>query len=103
MRDDQPNSFSPPLSPALGDFMEILRDADALLALMGREPLAVVGSLASELTARANDAGEVEIANAASAVGRMASAREGAALVGAMQRLASAMIHAQAVHHVDAA
>jgi len=103
MHDNQSHTVSPPLAPAPDGFFEMLRDADALLTLMGREPLNVVGSLATELTQRANDAGEHEIADAADAVGRIANAREGAALAGAMQRLASAMTHAQAIHHLDAA
>jgi hypothetical protein len=103
MDDIRSHTDSPPLSPAAGGFIEMLRDGDALLALMGREPLGVVGSLATQLTERANDAGEHEIANAASAVCRIACAREGAALAGAMQRLAVAMTHAQVAHHLDAA
>lgn len=81
----------------------MLRDADALLALMGREPLDVVGVLATQLTACANDAGAQEIANAASAISRIASAHEGVALTGAMQRLTAAMSHAQHAYQLDAA
>lgn len=103
MHDRRSDTVSPPLSPAPDGFSEMLRDADALLTLMGREPLDVVGSLATQLTERANNAGEHEIANAASAVCRIACAREGAALAGAMQRLASAMTYAQVAHHLDAA
>lgn len=104
MRDIE-NLFTnaPPLAPASSGFIEMLRDADALLCLMGREPLGVVGDLATHLTACANDAGAHEIADAASAVSRITSAREGAALAGAMQRLASAMSQAQRAYHLDAA
>lgn len=103
MHDKLSHTVSPPLSPAPDRFIEMLRDADALLALMGRESLGVVGDLATQLTERANDAGEHEIANAASAVGRIACAREGAALAGAMQTLARAMSRAQVARHLDAA
>jgi hypothetical protein len=103
MRDmESPLTDAPPLAPAPRGFIEMLRDADALLALMGREPLGVVGNLAAQLTACANDAGAHEIANAANAVSRIACAREGAALAGAMQRLSSAMSHAQRAHQLDA-
>jgi len=94
---------SPLLAPTSCGLIEMLRDADALLELMGREPLGVVGTLAMQLTTCANDAGACEIADAASAVSRIASAREGAALAGAMQRLASAMSHAQRAYQLDAA
>jgi hypothetical protein len=100
---DNALTSAPPLVPASSGLIEMLRDADALLGLMGREPLGVVGSLATQLTACANDAGAHEIANAAIAVSRIASAREGAALAGAMQRLASAMSHAQHTYQLDAA
>jgi len=104
MRDIDPSLISTPsLAPASSGLLEMLRDADALLGLMGREPLGVVGSLAMQLTAYANDAGVHEIADAASAVSRIASAREGAALAGALQRLASAMSHAQHAYRLDAA
>jgi hypothetical protein len=102
MHDKLSHADSPP-SPAPDGFIEMLRDADALLALMGREPLGVVGNIAMQLTACANDAGAHEIANAASAVSRIASTREGAALAGAMQRLTSAMAHAQHAYQLDAA
>ena len=104
MRDtDNTLTSSPPLAPTSSGFIEMLRDADALLGLMAREPLGVVGSLATQLTSCANDAGAHEIANAAGDVSRIASAREGAALAGAMQRLASAMAHAQHTYQLDAA
>ena len=104
MRDmDNPLMNAPPLAPTSSGFIEMLRDADTLLSLMGREPLGVVGNLATQLTAYASEAGAYEIAEAASAISRIASAREGAALVGAMQRLASAMSHAQRAYLLDAA
>src|SRR5579863_94874 len=92
-------SQAPPLVPS--EFIEILRDADALLALMGREPLDVVGELATQLTACANEAGAHELANAASAVSRIALGHEGVALAGAMQRLTAAMSDAQHAYRLD--
>ena len=80
----------------------MLRDADALLALMRREPLDVVSVLATQLIACANDAGAQEIANAASTVSHIASAHEGVALAGAMQRLTAAMSHAQHTYQLVA-
>ncbi len=100
MRDMQ-SSQAPPLVP--NEFIEILRDADALLALMGREPLDVVGELATQLTACANEAGAHEIANAASVVSQIASAHEAVALAGAMQRLTAAMSDAQHAYRLDTA
>jgi hypothetical protein len=93
-------SRSPSLAPS---FREMLRDADALLALMGSEPLCVVADLADQLTACANDAGAREIANAASAVSRIASRREGVALTGPMHDLTNAIAHAQDAYRLDAA
>lgn len=92
-----------PLAPTASDFIEMLRDADALLGLMGREPLNVVGNLAVQLISCANVASAHEIAEAASAISRIASAREGAALAGAMQRLANAISHAQHKYRLDPA
>ena len=104
MRDmNSPLTSAPPLAPTSSSLIEMLRDADALLELMGREPLGVVGNLAMQLTTCANDAGAREIADAASAVSRIASAREGAALAGAMQRLARAISYAQRAYQLDAA
>ena len=94
---------SPPLAPAPRGFIELLRDADALLELMGREPLDVVGNLAMHVTTCANDAGAHDIANAANAVSRIVSAHDGAALAGAMQRLVSAISRAQHTYQLDAA
>jgi hypothetical protein len=92
---------SPPLAPTSGGFIEMLCDADALLGLMGREPLNVVGKLAMQLSSSARVAGAHEIADAASAISCIASAREGAALAGAMQRLAGAISHAQRTCQLD--
>src|SRR6185437_4421752 len=92
---DDPLINAPPLAPTSGGFIEMLRDADTLLELMGREPLGVVGNIATQLSACANEAGAYGITDAARAISRIASARAGAALVGAMQRLASAMSRAR--------
>lgn len=96
-----PTSRSPSLAPS--EFVEMLRDADTLLTLMGSEPLRVVADLANELTARANDAGAREIANAARKVGRIASGHRDVALAGAMRDLTSAITRAQREYHLDAA
>ncbi|HTV26513.1 MAG TPA: hypothetical protein VMF32_01900 [Xanthobacteraceae bacterium] len=101
MSADLPPNPSPSLVPA--SFVEMLRDADQLLALMGSEPLGVVADLASQLTASANDAGASEVARAASMVGRLASAHDGVALTGAMHHLTSAITDAQRAYHVDEA
>jgi hypothetical protein len=101
MSADLPTNESPSLAPA--SFVEMLRDADQLLALMGSEPLDVVADLASHLTECANDAGAREVAHAASVVGRIASAHDGVALTSAMNNLTSAITDAQRAYHLDEA
>lgn len=99
--DDLPESRSPSLAP--NEFIEMLRDADTLLALMGSEPLPVVAELAGQVTVRASRAGASEIANAACAVNRIASGRQGGAgLAGAMWDLTRAMTRAQGKYHLPA-
>jgi hypothetical protein len=99
--DDLPRSPSPSLAP--NEFIEMLRDADTLLALMGSESLPVVADLADEVTARANRAGASELANAAWAVNRIASGHQGGvALAGAMWDLTRAMTQAQGDYHLQA-
>jgi hypothetical protein len=98
---DLPTRRSPSLAP--GGFVEMLQEADTLLALMGSEPLCVVADLANELTARANDAGAPEIANAASKVSRLASGHREVVLAGAIRDLTSAITQAQRDYHLDAA
>jgi hypothetical protein len=88
-------------SPAPPAFVAMLRDADALLALMGCKPLAVVADLANSLTNSANDAGAVEIAAASNAVRRMVSAREPVALAGPMRDLSDAISRARQAFHLD--
>ena len=84
---------APSLAPT--GFTEMLRDADALLALMGSEPLEVVAQLANSLTDSANDAGAVEIAVAADAVRHIASAHKPVALAGPMRDLTAAITRAR--------
>src|ERR1700688_3442452 len=73
---------APPLAP-LG-VNDILRDADVLLELMGKEPLGVVAELANTLTVSAHEAGARDIEEAASNVRRLASSRGPVALTGDM-------------------
>jgi hypothetical protein len=80
---------APPLAPT--GLNEILRDADALLELMAKEPLDVVAELAHTLTISAHEAGAREIEDAASDVRRLASGRGPVALTGAMRALTDAI------------
>jgi hypothetical protein len=79
---------SPSLAPQLD---EILRDADVLLELIGREPLDVVADLANTLRASAHDAGAREIEAAANDVRRVISGRNPVALTGAIRALTDAI------------
>jgi hypothetical protein len=81
--------ISPPLAPV--DTNGILRDADALLELMGRETLGVVANLADTLAVSAHDAGAWEIEAAASNVRRVASGHSPVVLTGAMRALTDAI------------
>jgi hypothetical protein len=81
--------IAPPLVPA--ELNGVLRDADALLTLMGRETLAVVAELAGTLTASAHDARAWEIEAAATAIRRIASGTGPAVLTGAMRDLTNAI------------
>jgi len=81
--------IAPPLVP-LG-ISDILRDADALLALMGKESLDVVADLAHTLTASAHAAGAWDIEEAARNVQRVASGRGPVMLAGAMRALTDAI------------
>ena len=83
-----PESVSPSLVPQLSD---ILRDADAFLELMGREPLDVVADLANTLRASAHDAGAWEIEDAANNVRRIVSGQSPVALTGAIRALTDAI------------
>lgn len=90
-------------APALvpSDFVDVLRDADALLALMGSEELCVVADLADGLNASAIGAGASQIAEAASAVKRIASGHRPVALTGAMRDLTEAIARAQHEYHLE--
>jgi hypothetical protein len=85
--------IAPPLAPIA--IHDILRDADALLALMGKEPLGVVAELANTLTVSAHDAGAWEIEQAASNVRRLASSRGPVVLAGAMRALTDAIARSE--------
>jgi hypothetical protein len=80
---------APPLAPI--GIADILRDADSLLDLMGKEPLDVVAELANTLTVSAHEAGARDIEEAASNVRRLASGRGPVALTGAMRALTDAV------------
>jgi hypothetical protein len=81
--------IAPPLVPI--GINDILRDADALLALMGKESLDVVVGLANTLTASAHSAGAWDIEAAARNVQRAASGRGPVMLAGAMRALTDAI------------
>ena len=89
---------SPPLAPM--GLAEFLRDADALLTLMGSESLDVVAQLAHSLNHSASDAGATELAEAARALRRIASGRQPVTLVGAMHNLSAALARAQREYHL---
>lgn len=81
--------IAPPLAPVA--IHDILRDADALLALMGKETLGVVGELANTLRVSAHEAGAWEIEEAASNVTRLVSSGGPVVLTGAMRSLTDAI------------
>jgi hypothetical protein len=82
-----------PVAPSIvpDDVTAILRDADALLALMSQESLWVVSELADELTRSAHEAGAAEIEAAASDIHRLASGKGPVALTRAMYALTNAI------------
>jgi len=86
-------TVAPSIAPA--DLNGILQNADALLALMGREPLSVVTKLADELIRSAHNAGAVEIEVAAIDLRRLLSGRGPVALAGAMHALSEAIARAE--------
>src|SRR5215813_6755605 len=88
-KDAHVKTAAPPLAPI--GIHDILRDADALIALMGQESLDVVAGLASALTISAHDAGAWEIEAAASDVHRLASSHGPVVLAGAMRALTDAI------------
>lgn len=94
LRRDRAGEVTTQPQPA-GDVAGMLREADDLLALMGSEALGVVADLADGLSASANYAGVRQIAEAASAVSRIATGRQAAALAGAMHDLTAAITRAR--------
>jgi len=80
---------APPLVPI--DAYDVLRNAEALLALMGKEPLGVVAELANTLAVSAHGAGLQEIEVAAKDVQRVASHRGPVVLTSAMRALGEAI------------
>jgi hypothetical protein len=80
---------APPLAPI--GINDILRDADMLLELMGKETLGVVAELANTLTVSAHEAGAQEIEEAARNVRCLASGHGAVALTGAMRALTDAI------------
>jgi hypothetical protein len=81
--------IAPPLAPI--GIHDILRDANVLLELMGKEPLGVVAELANTLTVSAHQAGLREVEEAASNVRRLALSHGPVALTGAMRALTDAI------------
>jgi hypothetical protein len=81
--------LAPPLAPV--GINDILQDADALLALMGKESLDVVADLANTLTVSAHDAGALDIEEAAGNVRRVASGHGAVVLAGAIRELTDAI------------
>lgn len=90
---------APPLAPR--NLVEILREADALLALIGNRPLDTVAELADTLTRSANEAGADEVAQAASTVSHIASGRQAVVLAGAIRDLTAAIARARHAYHVE--
>ena len=89
MSDLETKPSAPPLAPVA--IHDILREADTLVALMGKEPLAVVAELANTLTVSAHEAGAWEIEEAASNVRRLAAGGGPVVLAGAMRALTDAI------------
>jgi hypothetical protein len=92
---DDVNKFGDvqPVAPSLAPvgLNDILRDADALIALMGKEPLDVVAALADTLSLSAHEAGALEIEEAARNVRSLAAGRGPVVLAGAMRALTEAI------------
>jgi hypothetical protein len=81
--------IAPPLAPI--GIHDILRDANVLLELMGKEPLGVVAELSNTLTVSAHQAGLREVEEAAGNVRRLALSHGPVALTGAMRALTDAI------------
>lgn len=82
-------AVAPALAPV--GLNDILEDADALLALMGRESLRAVAELADALRRSAHEVGATEIEAAANEVRRVAVGQGPVALAGAMRALSEAI------------
>jgi hypothetical protein len=94
-----PASVAPPLVPS--HFVEMLQDADELLALMARESLDVVAELANALSVSAQGTGAWEIAETARAVQRVASGHRPASLAGPMRALTAAVERARRQYQLE--
>jgi hypothetical protein len=81
--------LAPPLAPV--GINEILQDADALIALMGKESLDVVAELADTLAVSAHDAGAWDIEEASRTIGRLAASHGPVVLTPAMRALTDAI------------
>jgi hypothetical protein len=92
--------IAPPVAPPLAPVAihDILRDADALLALMGKETLGVVAELARSLAVSAHEAEAWEIEAAAGNVRRLASSGGPVVLAGAMRALTDAIARTENAH-----
>jgi hypothetical protein len=88
-----PHHLSPPLAPK--DVRDVLRDADVLLDLMGREALPLVAEHAEILMTCAHDVGASEIEAAAGALRRVASSHRPVVLTEAMRALTEAISHTE--------
>jgi hypothetical protein len=84
---------APSVAPALAPLAvhDVLRDADLLVGLMGKEPLGAVAALADTLMRSAHEVGAWEIEEAASNLRRLASSRGPVALAGGMRALTEAI------------
>jgi hypothetical protein len=92
-------SVTPPLVPS--NFVEMLQEADDVIALMAREPLDVVAELANALSVSAQGTGAWEIAETAGAVQRIASEHRSATLTGPMRDLTAAVARARREYHLE--
>jgi hypothetical protein len=89
------SAIAPALAPV--GLNDILEDAEALLALMGRESLRAVAELADALRRSAHEAGATEIEAAANEVRRVASGQGPVALAGAMRALSEAIARTESL------
>ena len=83
------------------NFVEILQDADDVVALMAREPLEVVAELANALWVSAQRSGAYEVAETADVVQRIAAGHRSTALTGPMRDLTAALARARRNYHLE--